>query len=93
MAIPVTVTLYDIVMGDPYNAVGCPVALALNRTLGGRWNVKRLSATRRDDTEGLQRIELPETASKFIRDFDHLRPVYPFTFEVTTNELRLREGR
>jgi hypothetical protein len=75
----VEVTQADIDAGTPNTCNLCPIAIALNRALGGAWFVREdeaipLYAARRP-------VALPAAATGFIVMFDAREPVEPFAFE------------
>lgn len=73
----VEVTQEDIDKGVPYGVASCPVALALQRTIGARVAV---DPTAWSLFHGMKDYPLPGDASVFIRDFDSGKPVAPFRF-------------
>lgn len=75
----ITVTQHDITKGTPGNPTTCTIALAAKRAgyksacVGrGRMNYKR--------NKLLTDLELPLKARDFLRKFDSLQQVAPFTF-------------
>ena len=73
----VSVTAEDIALGCPNSCRRCPVALALNRTLGGSWHVDGLGA---ECPAGLWQ-PLPQEVAAFVSAFDAGEVVSPFAFE------------
>lgn len=69
------VTKKDIADGQPKNPLFCPIACAANRRFG-KWV--------RVDSSEIRIVErsykLPPAAKKFVKDFDSLKPVRPFSF-------------
>ena len=76
--IVVKVTREDIRKGRPGMWHMCPVALALNRAIGGAWSVDGRCAENKDGG----RIALPHNVIDFIRRFDELIEGSPFEFHV-----------
>ena len=80
MKVKVKVTQEDISNGAVWNACKCPVALALNRTLGRVVRVTTASWWACNEPTKLR--ELPPEALEFILKFDAGLEVAPFEFEV-----------
>jgi hypothetical protein len=79
--VKIEVTRADIDRGRPRFNNLCPVALAINRALPGHaWRVDGWRA----EGDGGGRFALPWRAVVFVSDYDHGKPVQPFTFEVQT---------
>ncbi len=72
----------DIEVGGRGNCFTCPVAMALKRAYKGR-SISVQSDSYRVDRGSIKTgawFPLPETAVRFVRDFDAGRPVKPFSF-------------
>ena len=86
----VTVTSEDIAIGQRDSIVSCPIARALKRTLAKLVTDQGMSPMLIDVrvwstfwyVPGGQRASLPEAAQQFIADFDHNKPVTPFSFTI-----------
>jgi hypothetical protein len=85
------VTADDIAHGHKDSPCGCPIALAICRTLGidpelGNIDVddRGVFLARNGGASMLRRASgpLPKAASQFMRGFDAGRPVEPFTFRL-----------
>lgn len=88
----IEVTAQDIALGEPTHACRCPVARAVARAIGG-------SIDRADAAAGAGRVstawpdgtfahyELPAEVDAFMDDFDHGRPVAPFSFTVLLEDV------
>ncbi len=76
----IEVTQNDIDRGRPRCNYGCPVALALRRTLGSQraWKV---TEQRIENPDG-GRIVAPSEVRQFVIFFDHGACVAPFAFEL-----------
>jgi hypothetical protein len=74
----IEVTADDIAEGVPEDGIGCPIACALNRLTGDRYEVDYEEVTTPDGRV----IDLPPEARAFIRRFDRGDEVAPFTFEL-----------
>jgi hypothetical protein len=74
----IEVTEHLINIGVRRSSFACPVALALQRATGRRWEV---SNTQAENLSG-GRFNLPREVSTFTHDFDLGRPVAPLTFEL-----------
>lgn len=80
----ITVTAQHIRRGLPMSPCGCPLALAIREA----W----LPTAQVDTTcvfEGPARslrVALPVEVQRWEKDFDHLRPVAPITFELAIPE-------
>lgn len=79
------VTEEDIAEGISRSCEFCPIANAIQRQTPWKYAVVLLSCvfeceSKRADLHG--RVDLPESACDFIRDFDADRPVSPFSFEI-----------
>jgi hypothetical protein len=86
--IRVVVTADDIERGKRCDLWSCPIALALFRVTGAKWEVGDHSASeigRVRETE----VELPDAAASFVRDYDNGEFPEPFEFEL---ELRTQEA-
>ena len=77
----VSVTAEDIAQGKPYVCWGCPVAIAMTRTLGypvavdeWRWFMEEGSVRRLHG--------LPDAVQAFVKAYDQQQPVAPFSFTV-----------
>lgn len=79
----VHVRVQDIELGSPGDAAKCPIALSISRTLGPGYLVSVTSAlvVYVDDCQVLF-AHFPESAKKFIHDFDQERPVKTFSFDL-----------
>ena len=76
----IAVTQQDIDRGVNAGPYKCALALALRRSFGcreGDVRVTRLNAVVRTRV-----FPLPPEATQFIHDFDHRRPVQPFSFGI-----------
>lgn len=76
-ALTIHVTQADIDLGQARDCYGCPIAIAVGRTVGEEASVGAdmiLCGTRA--------FTLPPKARAFIRDFDKYEAVQPFTFEL-----------
>ena len=75
----VTVTQADIANGHRHSGLHCPVANALSRVTGQNWHVAAgsLSPCVGEDYEG---EDVPKTVRRFIRRFDAMNAVKPFSF-------------
>lgn len=74
----VNVTKHDIKIGHRGSIDQCPVALALVRATGRRWEV----TDRRCWNSGGIGFFHPEVVKKFIKEFDSGAEVSPFSFEI-----------
>lgn len=79
------VTEEDISKGISRSCEFCPIANAIQRQTPWKYAVVLLSSvfeceSKRADLDG--RVDLPESACGFIRDFDADRSVSPFSFEI-----------
>lgn len=77
--IKLQVTMENIKTGVPHSPYRCPIALALNCTLGGTWMVGIISAWRSTDQA---KFLLGKKAQKFINKIDSGVRVSPITFYV-----------
>lgn len=95
----ITVTLEDIANGKRDNCGYCPIALAMDRELGGQnWAAFCLLSSCPTPVVGDKSekpehargdyiaYETPPIAQKFINDFDMGRPVRPFSFYLKRSE-------
>lgn len=79
----VEVTAEDIAMGQRYSAEKCPVALAIERATGRRAIAGLTTIHWYPPGESwMCRQGLPREVARFIRAFDHGRPVSPFSFSL-----------
>jgi hypothetical protein len=77
----VEVTEKDIRTGIQADCMECPIALAINRSLGsGHARVRRHRIDMYNPT--LKCIPLPSEARAFVLDFDRGKEVLPFSFEI-----------
>lgn len=83
----INVTQEDIDNGDPVDACGCPIALAANRAMNRITGTDGAELEVYNGTECVAWAELPDVASKFVRDFDNYRPVSPLTFQIQIADL------
>ncbi len=74
----IQVTEDHIRLGKRSNSTRCPVALAVRDILPA---AKILGTILIVETPWLK-IHLPKKVTKFVEDFDHFRPVEPFSFEL-----------
>lgn len=81
MKYQIEVTSHDIQDGCMGDAMDCPVARAMRRTLGKRVVAVTGSAWLDAIGSAIPRRVPPEVTS-FVRAYDHDQPVAPFTFEV-----------
>lgn len=83
----IQVTQEDIDKGCKGKFYACPVARALERDTGMEWGVGTTLACTTDKKTGLidRKIQLPETVSRFIRNFDFGDKVEPLAFEFHWN--------
>jgi hypothetical protein len=72
----INVTQSDIQKGSRNNCVMCPIALAIRRAIPGS---AVLVGGKRVDING-KNYDLPESARKFIYQFDNDTQVIPFSF-------------
>lgn len=86
MARTIQVTQDDIDLGEPGNCDRCPGALALNHQLGGQWSVFDDLLWRFTDDGPCDEFEIPRELRDFADDFDNLRPVSPFSFDLNVPE-------
>lgn len=89
MSQSVVVTEADIMQGRAGDCLSCPVALALNRCLGGHWSVS-VDGLRRLPTAGKSDllIPTPDEVVDFIDwfDDDDAPAPLPFSFELDIQE-------
>lgn len=81
--------------GRPVSCINCPIALAfLDSMPGGITNATVIQDNIEwYDTRAYRwmRADLPEAAGAFVREYDRLQPVEPFSFEIVTREMFPRE--
>ena len=77
MRLTITVTSDDIANGKPGQATSCPVALGAYRA-----GVAEALVGPREIRYGRGWVPLPRSAIRFVRAFDHGRPVAPFRFRL-----------
>jgi len=80
----IEVTADDINQGTRFNCAGCPVALALSRTLEYSCKVGLDNWWPADNYEARHR--LPPEAKDWRTRYDRKKPVLPFTFEMEGDE-------
>ena len=78
----IEVTAQDIVEGERFGCYSCPIALALKRIGKRNWAVKSEILRRWTESGRAVDVPLPRDAKAFIDDFDHDRPVEPFSFDI-----------
>lgn len=81
MTVRVGVTEADIAAGKAEDCLSCPVALAINRSIGCRSFVKADSVTI-STAIGYWVVPLPAEASELVRRFDEGGPVSPVAFDL-----------
>lgn len=77
----IEVTDADIAAGLPKRCLLCPIAIALNRTLGRPKADIKVGWGQIQMPDGTS-TSLPQLAIDFVRAFDYGKPVSPFTFEI-----------
>lgn len=84
--VTINVTSQDCRDGEELGIDECPLALALNRTLGGTWYAYNNQPMR--DIVGNRILEdVPPYVDKFMWDCAHYRYPEPITFDATLIEL------
>jgi hypothetical protein len=80
--------------GDAGNPHCCPIALALRAKTRKEWSVTSGHAWLAV-TNGMSKLVLytiPDSARKFISDFDHHRPVEPAEFELVPTQSTVQDA-
>lgn len=79
----IQITAHNIQHGDRGAPASCPIALAIGRTLGlasVSVSGRRVSLSSNGDISSTETYLLPLRAKYFVTDFDHQKPVKPFSF-------------
>lgn len=79
--IKIEVTQQDIDNGKRASCFYCPIALVCTRTFK---ELCLIGESYLGFIRGGKKYPLPQNARQFVTDFDHGRPVKPFTFELNT---------
>lgn len=92
--IKVSVTAEDIANGKHGNCSLCPVALAVNRAIGQKFDAVRIGFRNAEFGYGDpdERV-LPWRAQEFVLDYESGRPVEPFEFEMDVPAWVIQEAR
>lgn len=84
----IRVTKKDIELGEPGSGTTCPIARAVRRVYQGRDVFAGFTYVKVKSISGV--TILPEKVMDFISDFDSMRPVEPFTFDLPLPNPRLK---
>jgi hypothetical protein len=77
----ISVTAEHIALGIPEDPYCCPLSLAIEKSLPGKYPAVGIDCVL-NELDGNQIADLPQEATSFIIAFDNGDPVVPFTFEL-----------